>query len=197
VIEAVATKRDARRVETARRLRRCALELTRDHGFDGWTMDDLAERAEISRRTVFNYFDHKVDVVLGPEVEVGPDALALFLEGGPTGRLVDDLVELATEFLQEQSVDLDLARLGRSVVLREPRLMALVHERFESRCGRLVELIRRREGADFGVDRAALLIRLLVTVFDAALVRTSPEGTRPFATVFTETVADARALLHP
>ena len=61
------SRRDTRRAETARRIRWAALELTREKTFDGWTMDELAERAEVSRRTLFNYFDSKADVVLGPE----------------------------------------------------------------------------------------------------------------------------------
>ena len=82
-------------METTRRLEWCALELTRDKGFDGWTMDDLAAAAEVSRRTVFNYFDGKADLVLGPMHETSDETAAAFVAGGPTGRLFDDLLHFA------------------------------------------------------------------------------------------------------
>ncbi|WP_278257802.1 TetR family transcriptional regulator [Nocardioides convexus] len=63
-------RREAKRHQTALRLQQCAVRLTVDKGFDGWTIDDLAVAADVSRRTVFNYFDGKAEVVLGPEPEV-------------------------------------------------------------------------------------------------------------------------------
>jgi hypothetical protein len=73
IMPAAPTRRDAKRSQTALRLQERALRLTLDRGFDGWTMDDLAEAADVSRRTVFNYFDSKADVVLGPVVELDPE----------------------------------------------------------------------------------------------------------------------------
>jgi AcrR family transcriptional regulator len=189
-----ATKWDARRAETTRRLRRRALELTRDRGFDGWTMDDLAESADVSRRTVFNYFDSKLDVVLGPDHQAAGPALDAFLAKQPTGNLVDDLVELASEMIQEKATDLDLVMLGRSVVLNDPELTGIVHRRFEDRSQQMGELILRREGEEYGAWRAQLAVRLLVTVFDTALTRIDLDEPRPFHDYLTDAVADARAL---
>ena len=190
-----ATKWDARRIETTRRLRRCALELTRDKGLDGWTMDDLAEAADVSRRTVFNYFDTKVAVVLGPDHEIAPELEESFVAGGPTGRLVADIVELAADAMQDQTVDLDLTRLGRSVVLGDPQLLGIVHERFEAHLDQAVDLILRREGEAYGAARAQLLVRLIATIFDTALARLDPADPRSLADSLTETVADAVAVL--
>lgn len=192
---AIATKWDARRAETTRRLRWRALELTRDRGFDGWTMDDLAEAAQVSRRTVFNYFDSKAAVVIGPDPEVAPEALETFLAGGPHGRLLDDLLVLAAGALTELGDDVELARLARAVVIGEPALIALAHERFEALMNEAVDLVLQREGAQYGRQRAALLVRLLVTAYDDALSRIDPDGGRPFAETYEDVLADARALL--
>ena len=82
--------REVKRLRTERRISRCAQQLTEERGLDGFTLDDLAARAEVSRRTLFNYFPSKLDAVLGPVPAVSDAARTAFLAGGPTGRLIDD-----------------------------------------------------------------------------------------------------------
>lgn len=183
-------------METARRLERRALELTRDHGFDGWTMDDLAAAAEVSRRTVFNYFDGKADVVLGPEHELPDETVAAFVAGGPTGRLFDDLVHIAAEALEEKGADLELVQLRRSIIASDPRVMAIAHERFEAITDEAIELVLQREGASYGAYRARLLIQLLITIVDSVLDRSADDLALPLPDLIEAAVADARAVLN-
>ncbi|KAA1420193.1 TetR family transcriptional regulator [Nocardioides humilatus] len=189
------SKWEQRRVETTQRLERCALELTRDKGFDGWTIDDVATAAEVSRRTVFNYFDSKADLVLGPVHEDNDTLVAVFVAGGPSGHLWNDLVETATLTVEDKGADdLELAVLRRKVICSDPRVIAIAHERFEVVLERSVGLILEREGSDFGERRARLLVQLLVTIFDS-VVAGEPDGTRPMSDLINEAVADARAAL--
>lgn len=196
LVSTAPTTRAVKRQETSRRLMRCALELSDEHGFDGWTMDDLAERADVSRRTVFNYFDTKLDVTIGPVHELPPEALQTFLDGGPDGRVVEDFVALAAAVVQEKSADMEMAQLRRSVIRRDPHLAALVNERFESIVEDLAGYILTREGDGYGAERALLLPRLLVTIFDAALCRIETEPSSPFDQFLHNAVADARAVLN-
>ncbi|WP_183092650.1 TetR/AcrR family transcriptional regulator [Nocardioides stalactiti] len=190
-----ATKWEVRRAETTRRLERCALELTRDRGFDGWTMDDLAAAAEVSRRTVFNYFDSKADLVLGPVHENNDELVAVFVAGGPTGHLWNDVVHTATRTVEEEGADdVELAVLRRKVIVSDPKVIAIAHERFEVVLERSVDLILQREGQAYGVQRARLLLQLLVTIFDAAVANAS-DVTRSMTDLINEAVADARAVL--
>ena len=161
--------------QTRRRIVRCAQRLCLEAGFDGFTMDELAEQAEVSRRTLFNYFPSKVDAVLGgaeppqfssPELAPVADT---FRRGGPTGRLVDDLDELTRHLLATQTIDRESARLRRSVLTSSPRLLTVIHERFEQVAEQIVGLVLEREGPDFGPVRARLAVGVLVAVFDAAL----------------------------
>jgi AcrR family transcriptional regulator len=46
---------DLRRIDTRQRLARAALELAQEHGADQIKPEDIAQRAGVSRRTLFNY----------------------------------------------------------------------------------------------------------------------------------------------
>jgi AcrR family transcriptional regulator len=189
-------RRETRRRETERRIHRCAIVLTDERGLDGWTLEDLAEAADVSRRTLFNYFPGKTDAVLGGPPELPADALAAFDAGGPTGGLVDDLAALATAVLDEKDFDPEIAVRARRVVHDTPRLLTLVHERFEQVMREVVDHILRREGADFGRQRARLLVHLLVALFDDA-VHQSLDGAADVSIVdqFDLNIRHARDLL--
>jgi AcrR family transcriptional regulator len=60
-----ATSREERRQATSYRISVCAQQLTEQHGLEGFTMEELAEAAGVSRRTLFNYYPSKIDAVLG------------------------------------------------------------------------------------------------------------------------------------
>lgn len=189
-------RREAHRRETELRIHRCALRLTDERGLDGWTMDELADASEVSRRTLFNYFPGKVDAVLGSTPELPADALETFRTGGPTGRLLDDLEVLAERILTDKEFDPETMALGRRALHCTPRLLTVAHERFEQVMSDLVDHILRREGPQFGEDRARLLLRVLIGVFDHTLdhLDTDDSG-RSVAEIFHRNLRQARDLL--
>jgi AcrR family transcriptional regulator len=190
-----ATSREVKRLRTERRICICAQQLTEERGLDGFTMDDLAARAEVSRRTLFNYFPGKLDAVLGPRPLLSEEACTRFVSGGPTGHLIDDLSALADEILDVEDVDLaDLSRAKR-VVMAEPRLVAMAHERFESVLGELVDLILEREGDRITRTAARVLIRVLVAVFECAMADAIGGDDRTLDELFDSHLATARTLL--
>ena len=165
-----------RQERTRSRINRSAMQLTAQHGLDGWTMEDLASAAEVSRRTLFNYFGSKIDAVLGaagsPTDRQDPEAraaFATFVAKGPTGRLVDDVAVLSRLVLADEEFDPATIALKRSMLTCSSRLIEAVHERFERTADDIVALILEREGDGFGEDRAHLMVRLLVAVFDSAM----------------------------
>lgn len=184
-----------KKVETSHRITLCAQRLTDQHGIDGFTMDDLAEAAGVSRRTLFNYFPGKIDAVLGEIPEFAEDVVATFLAGGPHGDLVDDVAELARTALAVKDPDRETLELGLRVMRAEPRLLAAAHERFEAVIEDFSALLIEREGPTFAPDKARLLLRLLLTLFDAALAVLVTEGPeRTLVDVFDEQLALAREL---
>lgn len=193
--EVCTNRRETKRHQTALRLQQCAVELTVDRGFDGWTIDDLAAAADVSRRTVFNYFDGKAEVILGPEPEVDEELIQEFVSGGPTGRLFDDLIVLAHEATREKADTDHRMAAVRDAVMNDPRLLKLVHERFEIAAALLGDCMRQRAGDDFPVTRSRTILRLLITCFDDALERTGADTDHTFHEHFDACVADIRSAL--
>lgn len=56
--------RERKRQRTVLAIEEAALDLFERQGFDATTVDQIAERAEVSRTTFFRYFPSKADVVL-------------------------------------------------------------------------------------------------------------------------------------
>ncbi|MFT3661864.1 MAG: TetR/AcrR family transcriptional regulator [Gordonia sp. (in: high G+C Gram-positive bacteria)] len=72
--------RDRKRADTSRRIHEAAVELALRDGLTAATVSDIAERADISRRTFFNYYPSKEDAVLGiQEPKIPRQALETFL----------------------------------------------------------------------------------------------------------------------
>lgn len=137
-----------------------------------------------------------MDAIVGPEPEMDATVRTTFVAGGPTGRLVDDLAAVVRTALEGEDIDPAMIEIGRAVFLRTPRLAVIIHERFERLLEAAAEDVVAREGADFDVARARLLLGLLLALVDAALQRAQlPSETGTVAELFVEALADARRLL--
>lgn len=193
--ESATSLREQKRWETSHRITVCAQELTAEHGLDGFTMEELADAAEVSRRTLFNYFPSKTDAVLGAAPEIPDAAVDAFRSGGPHGNLIDDLAELARIALSVKRPDRESVERARRVLANEPRLLAAAHHRFESVAIEFTDLVVEREGADFDAPRARLLLRMVLALFDVALDRLVDDDTdKTLVEIFDEQLAIARTL---
>lgn len=188
--------RELKRMETAHRITVCAQRLTEERGLDGFTMDELAEAAEVSRRTLFNYFPSKIDAILGAVPELPEESIDAFRAGGPHGNLLEDLAELARTALAVKQADRVTIEQGRRVLAQEPRVLAAAHQRFELITMRFTDLVLEREGSGFDPDRAALALRLLNAVLDHSLgTLVDDDNGRMLAEVFDAQLRIARDLL--
>lgn len=101
---------------------RAALELVIEHGFDGVTVEDICMRAEISKKTFFNYFSSKSGAIMG-RMDVFPDdeRLIEILEEHADVCYLDVLVGVvAAEFAS--GVDEEVLGLRREALRSMPQL---------------------------------------------------------------------------
>jgi AcrR family transcriptional regulator len=190
---AMCGRRASHRQETARRINTCAQQLAEQHGLDGFSMDDLADAAGVSRRTLFNYFPGKDAAVLGDPLELDPELTERFVAGGPTGHLVDDMVALIEPALVSKTFNREDIARGRRLLAAEPRLMAVAHERFTTVGAQVVELVAAREGDEHDATRATIVVRLLAVLFDFALTAFVADPRRELHELFDDAIRSARS----
>lgn len=184
------------RAATSQRITLCALRLTDERGLDGFTMDDLATAAEVSRRTLFNYFPGKLDAVLGEWPTLDDDDVDEFRSGGPAGDLLLDLRTLVLPLLGDSAVDREVLMMNRRVLRSNPRLMGTIHERYEAISTDVVDHVVAREGSTFGKANAKVAVTILAALFDSALDTFLDDGrARPFSHHFDQSLSTARSLL--
>lgn len=182
-------------------IQRKAIDLTLERGLAGFTMQELADAAGVSRSTLFNYFPGKVDAVLG--VSKSDDAGAAGLE-----RMLDNLLVAATpleDAAKQVQAILSLLELGDEykaiyrlmlqAIEREPKLK----EAFDANNCQTVVWVASRLEQRFG-DAASPSDRKLVAALVGSLLQeaiaryldASPDQT--LAQVFAGVVADASRL---
>lgn len=74
--------RERKKEQTRERLKQVAFELFSERGFDDVTVDEIAERAEVSKSTLFRYFEAKEDLLFADAV-AHRDALVSALADRP------------------------------------------------------------------------------------------------------------------
>lgn len=75
--------RERKKIETRRRLLAQATKLFAERGFDQVSVAEIAEAADVSKMTVFNYFDSKEDLVFAPMEEHIGDAARIVRDRAP------------------------------------------------------------------------------------------------------------------
>ena len=176
--------RDVRRRETSRRITNCARQLADEHGIDGFTMDDLAAAADVSRRTLFNYYPGKDAAVRGEKPPLDEGLVETFRNGGPTGDLISDLVALVDAMLSNNTLDRDELALVRRLMHDNPRLITMAKQDFEVSAELIRQAIEVREGAAYNDTRARVVIRVVAALFEESLDHYLEHPDRDLAEVF-------------
>lgn len=89
--------RDRKRAQTHARIQDVALDLFLNQGFENTTLDQIAEAADVSRRTLFHYFTSKDDMVVSAKA----DLLALIEPAISERDSTEPLMEMAENALVE------------------------------------------------------------------------------------------------
>ena len=150
----------ARRTRAA--IRAAALSLTKERGYAAMTVDDVAALAGVSRRTVFNHFSSKADLlVLGPEAPE-PQALEAFVNG--TGTLLEDLGALLASGAEAVESERGWLLSFPEIVRDNPEVERAIHERLRTVALSLIDAAGRRLGTAPDDPRTRAVVALAMAI---------------------------------
>jgi AcrR family transcriptional regulator len=162
-------RRARKKRETRDALRLAALRLVDAHGLEHVTVEMVAEAADVSPRTFFNYFPTKEDALLGPGSDIRDD-IEQFWSQRPDGEsplmtLRALLIERA-EVLSARSDEMDLRM---RVLAANPVLYVRFHASFLE----MERVIRGAVARGCGMDADRDLYPALLAVAGSAAMRVS------------------------
>jgi AcrR family transcriptional regulator len=108
--EAPVSLRERKKLATRRLLRRAALDLVAERGLANVTVEDIAEAADVSPRTFFNYFPSKEAALFGGDPERAVELRERVATGAP-GRSALDALRVVLAQDSEEMAD-ELRSLG-------------------------------------------------------------------------------------
>jgi AcrR family transcriptional regulator len=165
-MEASPGLRERKKQRTRERIVEAAFELFGERGFDGTTIADIADAADIAPRTFFSYFPSKDDVVFH-DFEATHAMVASWLrEREPGTNTIDALRaglagaqgELGAESLREKRLRKRLVRENEPLTAHSQHLM-----------GKFAELIGEGVAQDLGDEPGDLRPRLVAAAAAAAI----------------------------
>jgi AcrR family transcriptional regulator len=165
--------RERTRAAVRAELATLALELFAEHGFEETTVDDVAQAAGMSKRSLFRYFATKEDMVLGAVDSMG-EAVADELRARPADE--PPWQSLRTVLCAwEERIAASADRLTRLRLIEEtPALRARHAQRRDAARQQIAEALRERPGTHLD----AFTADLLTTAAGAALEAASREWLR-------------------
>ena len=182
------SRRERKKQQTRQALRREALRLFGERGFDATTIHDITEAADVTPRTFFLHFGSKEDVLLG-DARDGVAAFEEMLRDRPDDEDVFTAVrETVIGLLALDDTPVEETRLQARLMIDAPSLMGRVYEHYVE----FEEIIARAVADRFGLDAERdayprLLSTCAMTAVRVALVLWYQRGEKePLADVVAE-----------
>jgi AcrR family transcriptional regulator len=122
-----------------------AAELTLEGGYASATIPRIAERADVSPRTVSTWFPAKDDILFGPVDETIARA-SRHLRTGP-GDVVDRIVAWLTDESGREGHDPEISRLRDAAIAHDPALRARAYQQFQRIQSEITAAVARDTGA--------------------------------------------------
>jgi AcrR family transcriptional regulator len=195
--------RERKRAATRAAVTAVARSLTAESGLNGYTVEEVCERAGISRRTFFNYFPTKEDAIIGHTDDGLPaDVIEDFVAGGagsPAGSisptLFRDLIRLSLRLSEGMTESEEETRQLIGVVHKEPQLILRIIGVTEQREAQFARDVARREGVAPDHPVVQMAVVLLSTIArKSSMAYFSDGNTRSYRDLLLENIAAASLL---
>jgi AcrR family transcriptional regulator len=198
--------RERKRAATRSAITSAARLLTARSGINGFTVEEVCERAGISRRTFFNYFPAKEDAVLGHPGDDIPEALAeAFVAGGSSATpgtisatLWPDFIELAVGMMESMAMTRTEVLALRDAIMAEPRLMEKAMHGSSANEQHFLEMLTERESLPPEDPKLRVALAAMSAIAKYAGTQFfSPENSRSYREILTSAVDSLAAVAPP
>ncbi|WP_307832052.1 mycofactocin system transcriptional regulator [Prauserella cavernicola] len=167
-----------------------AFELFDHEGFDATTVDAIAKRAGIGRRTFFRYFDSKNDVVWGAFTEQLDHMREQFARRPADEPLMESVRAVVVEFNRVDPEEVPRHRRRMELILRVPALQAHSTLRYGDWRAVVAEHAAGRLGEDPGALRPQAIAYAALGVSLAAYEHWLAEPGRQLCDVLDEALSE-------
>jgi AcrR family transcriptional regulator len=160
--------RERKKIKTREAIRAAAYGLIREQGYDATTIEQIAERAEVSPSTVFRYFPTKEDIVLTDEYD---PLMVEELRARPADEpLIDSL-----RHVMHVALDASLAKEPEVVRMRTQLGVQVpaVRSRMFENMSQTGTLLREVLGERTGLDPQSLEVRVYAMSLIGGLMEVS------------------------
>lgn len=163
--------RERKKLRTREAIQREAFRLFSEKGFAGTSVEEIAEAADVSPSTFFNYFPSKVDVVM--EDDLDPLILAAFHEQPRELGAIEALRRSMAAVFNSMPADAEaLMRRRVALLAADEDLRAALLAQFAALIDQVAEVVASRAGhdpRDFRVrNLAGALLGVMMAVMLAA-----------------------------
>ena len=148
-------------------IRAAALTLTRERGYSAMTVDDVATLAGVSRRTVFNHFSSKADLLVVGLEPPEPEVVEAFING--SGSLLEDLGVLLASGAEAVESERGWLLSFPEIVRDNPEVERTIHERLRAIAVSLTDAASRRLGTEPDDPRARAVVALAMAIQRSAM----------------------------
>jgi AcrR family transcriptional regulator len=169
--------RERKKLQTREKIERVALQLFAERGYDETTLADIADAADVSRRTIFAYFESKEDILFCDEPLLYARLEQTLTRRPPGATTVDAL----REFVSAESASDEHARLRKRIIGANEGLRLSERARSAPLERLLAESIAR--DLDAGPDdvRPLLIAASVTAAFNAVRDRLVEESDGPIS----------------
>jgi AcrR family transcriptional regulator len=150
------------------RLSGLAIDLFLEYGFENVTIEQIADAAGISARSVHRYFPAKEDMVVGDPAEYGSMVKTAFADRPVEEPVLSSLRAAFTLLLDRGGNDIR-AKAALCVMTSVPALRARNHEKHLLWASLLIPLVAARLAGSDADLRAQVLVQTALACFDVAL----------------------------
>lgn len=160
--------RDRKKARTRLAIEDAALELFAERGYEATTVDDIAERADVSVTTLFRYFPTKAEIVLSDHAQQVP-ALRQAILDRPAGESDLEAIRVALQDEWVSAIDLQRTVRKAQVIGTSPLLRGMSFERGFGWLVAITDALAQRHRLAEPDERCAVAARVALGVHGTAV----------------------------